>query len=127
MRKLAISTVLAGSISILSMPSHAATTFMTGTVVSVFTAAGIGTPAELVDFTMSFPNPVKTGCTGTSPLNQQVFTFTPADVSDAQSRKNMLTMILAARTSGLPLTVVFDNAGAHCDATGFPVPTSVGM
>jgi hypothetical protein len=127
MRKSAISTILAGSISILSMPSHAATTFMTGTVISVFTAAGIGTPAESVDFTMSFPNQT-TGCPSTNQsANQQVFVFTPADISDAQTRKNMLTVILAARTSGLPLTVVFDNAGAHCDATGFPVPTSVGM
>jgi len=39
----------------------------------------------------------------------------------------MLTVILAARTSGAPLTVDWDNAGAHCDASGFPIPEDVGM
>jgi hypothetical protein len=125
MRKSAISTILALSIAILSMPSHAAITFKAGTVVSVFTS-GTGTPAESVTFTMSFANQ-PTGCPSTNQTGGQVFTFTPADVSDAQTRKNMLTVILAARTSGIPLTVVWDNAGAHCDASGFPVPESVGM
>ncbi len=124
MRKAAISAILALSISICSAPSQAKLVFTTGTVLSVF-VLGVGSPAETVNFTMSF-GPQTTGCTNPNTTNQ-VFVFNPTDISDAQTRKDMLTLLLAARTSGIPLTVDWDDAGAHCDANGFPIPMAIGM
>lgn len=124
MRKSAISAILALSMLICSTPSPAKLVFTSGTVISVF-VGGVGVSPESVTFTMSF-GPQTTGCTNVNPTNQ-VFVFNPTDIPDAQTRKNMLTLLLAARTSGIPLTVDWDNAGAHCDANGFPIPMEVGM
>jgi hypothetical protein len=126
MRKSAISAILALSALSFSTPSHAKLVFLSGTVLSVF-SSGAGSSPQQVTFTMSFA-PQTTGCSGPSsdPTNQ-VFVFNPTDISDTQTRINMLTLVLAARTSGIPLTVDWDNAGADCDASGFPVPLGVGM
>lgn len=124
MRKSAISAILALSILICSAPSQAKLVFMSGTVISVF-VLGVGSPAESVNFTMSF-GPQTTGCTNQNPTNQ-VFAFTPTDITDPQTRRDMLSLLLAARATGTPLTVDWDNAGAYCDADGFPIPMAVGM
>lgn len=124
MRKSAISALLALSILICSTPSQARLVFMSGTVIGVF-VGGVGSPAESVNFTMSF-GPQTTGCTNPNPTNQ-VFVFNAADISDPQTRKNIVALLMAARTSGIPLTVDWDNAGAHCDSSGFPIPMFVGM
>jgi hypothetical protein len=119
----AISAILALSILICSTPSHAKLVFTSGTVISVF-VGGVGS-TESVNFTMSF-GPQTTGCTNPSSTNQ-VFIFNPTDITDAQTRKNMLALLLAARTSGTPVIVDWDDAGAHCDASGFPIPMNIGM
>jgi len=124
MRKAAIPTILALSILIFSTPSYAKLVFTTGTVISVF-VSGVGVPAETVTFTMSFL-PQTTGCTNPNTANQ-TFVFSPTDIPDAQTRKDMLALLMAARSSGIPLTVDWDNAGAHCDANGFPIPMYIGM
>lgn len=124
MRKAAISAILALSTLIGSMPSHAKLIFTSGTVISVF-VGGVGAPPESVSFTMSF-GPQTTGCTNIDPTNQ-VFFFNPTDISDAQTRKDMLSLLIAARASGIPLTVDWDDSGAHCDANGFPIPMYIGM
>jgi hypothetical protein len=124
MRKAAISAILALAVFICSTPSQAKLVFTSGTVISVF-VGGVGSPPESVTFTMSF-GPQTTGCTNINPANQ-VFVFNPTDIPDAQTRKDMLTLLLASRSSGIPLTVDWDNAGAHCDANGFPIPMHIGM
>jgi len=124
MRKAAVSAILALSISMFSMPSQAKLVFLSGTVIGLF-VSGAGSPAETVDFIMSF-GPQTTGCTNPDATNQ-VFFFNPTDISDAQTRKNMLALLMAARISGTPVTVDWDNAGANCDANGFPVPLYVGI
>ena len=124
MRKAAISAILALSIVICSAPSYAKIVFTSGTVIGLF-VLGAGSPAESVNFTMSF-GPQVTGCTNPNQTNQ-VFVFNPTDISDAQTRKNMLALLMAARTSGTPITVDWDNSGAFCDAGGFPIPMAVGM
>jgi hypothetical protein len=124
MRKVAISAILALSVLSVSTPSQAKLVFLQGTVIAVF-IGGVGSPAESVSFTMSF-TPQATGCTNINQPNQ-IFAFSPADIADAQTRKNILTLVMASRTSGIPLTVDWDNAGAHCSANGFPIPMDVGM
>jgi hypothetical protein len=124
MRKSAISAILALSILMVSTPSQAKLIFLQGTVISLF-VSGAGSAAETVDFIMSF-GAQTTGCTNPDATNQ-VFYFSPTDISDAQTRKNMLAVLIAARISGTPVTVDWDNAGANCDANGFPIPLFVGM
>ncbi|MEA2754352.1 MAG: hypothetical protein QOJ54_641 [Aliidongia sp.] len=124
MRKSVISAILALSLMICSTPSHAKLVFTTGTVIGLF-VSGVGSPAQSVNFTMSF-GPQATGCTNPNTTNQ-VFVFNPTNIPDAQTRINMLALLMAARTSGIPVTVDWDNAGADCDASGFPIPLFVGM
>ncbi|MGB8842636.1 MAG: hypothetical protein WCC64_16375 [Aliidongia sp.] len=124
MRKSVISAILALSLLSFSTPSHAKLVFTTGTVIGLF-VSGVGSPAQTVNFTMSF-GPQTTGCTNPNTTNQ-VFVFNPTDIPDTQTRTNMLALLMAARTSGIPVTVDWDNAGADCDADGFPIPLFVGM
>ena len=123
MRKSAISAMLALTILIFSVPSQAKLVFLSGTVLTVF-VGGVARPAESVTFIMSFA-PQTTGCTNAGGGNQ-VFVFDPTTITDAQTRKDILALIMASRTSGVPLTVDWDDAGAHC-AGGFPVPLNVGL
>jgi len=122
MCKSAISAILALSILIFSAPSQARLIFTSGTVIGLF-VSGAGSAAESVNFTMSF-GPQTTGCSNSGGTNQ-VFVFNPTDITDAQTRKNMLALLMAARISGTPLTVDWDNAGANCDANGYPIPLQI--
>ena len=124
MCKPAISAILALSILIFSAPSQAKLIFTSGTVIGLF-VSGAGSAAESVNFTMSF-GPQTTGCSNSGGANQ-VFVFNPTDITDAQTRKNMLALLMAARISGTPLTVDWDNAGAYCDAGGYPIPLYIGI
>jgi hypothetical protein len=124
MRKAAISAILALSILVFATPSQAKLTFTAGTVVGLF-VSGAGSAPESVSFTMSF-GPQTTGCSNSGGTNQ-VFVFNPTDITDAQTRKNMLALLMAARISGTPITVDWDTAGADCDAGGYPIPLYVGI
>jgi hypothetical protein len=124
MFKSAISAILSLFVLVVATPSDAKIAFTTGTIVSVF-VGGAGTSAEQVTFTMSFPAQT-TGCTNPYQPNQ-IFAFNPTDIVDAQTRKNMLAMLMSARATGSAVTVDWDDAGAYCDSSGFPIPMYVGM
>jgi hypothetical protein len=124
MRKSAIFAITVLSALIFATPSHAKLVSMSGTVISV-AVSGVGSAAQSVNFIMSF-GPQTTGCSNPDTTNQ-VFVFNPTDITDTQTRINMLMVILAARTSGIPLGVDWDNAGADCDTDGFPIPLFIGM
>jgi hypothetical protein len=128
MRKsIASAIVLALSSLACSAPSHAATTYVTGTISGLYVYSNVINAAETVLFVLSV-GPITTGCSNGSGSGNPTFSFDPADVSDAQSRKNMLAMLYAARTSGLPISVSYDNAGAHCDTQfGFAIPLVISM
>jgi hypothetical protein len=127
MRKSITSTILTLSLFAVSTPGYAATASTTGTIGFLAVYANIEDPAETVLFELSNGATITTMCSNAG-SNTPTFSFVPADISDAQTRKNMLTMLFAARTSGLPITVNFDNAGAHCDSQfGFAIPLVIGM
>lgn len=48
------------------------------------------------------------------------FIISPASVTDAQTRKNLVAMVLMAKAMGSQITVAYDNTGASCDQQ-FPV------
>lgn len=125
MRKIGIAAALAISSLICSIPSQAKIAFKAGTVVNIF-IAGAGSAAESVTFTMSFGIQT-TGCKNNDPT-LQMFSINPSNIADAQTRKDLLTLIMASKTSGIPLTVDWDDQGAHCDAvSGLTVPEDIGM
>jgi hypothetical protein len=134
MRKLAIPAAavlvaLAGS-----SPGQAASTFVTGTVIEVFVDSTVNNnPPETVFFKFqpaAGQQALTTGCTQgstTTAGTAEIFEFEPASVTDAQTRKDMLTLLFAARTSGMTAEVAYDNAGAFCGTAGFAVPINLGL
>jgi len=99
----------------------AADSTVTGTLASVgveSTVLGLG--PEIATFVMT-NQPTSTGCPSSI-----VFMFTAADVTDSNTRKNMLATLLAARVSGASVTVVY--SGSYCDSQfGYPIPIAIGM
>jgi hypothetical protein len=75
--------------------------------------------AEIVSFQVT--NMPNTGCpTGTW------FFFDPTDVTDAQTRKNLLTTLFAAKLSGATVNVVYSST--VCDsASGYAIPIALIM
>ena len=43
------------------------------------------------------------------------FIISPNSVTDAQTRKNMVAMVLIAKAMGSQITVAYDSTGASCD------------
>jgi hypothetical protein len=133
MRKLAIPAAGFLMSLALSTSGYATGVSVTGTVTMVFVDSTVSNnPPETVFFKFQPPavTALTTGCPQGSTTvagTAEIFEFEPASVTDAQTRKNMLTLLFAARTSGIPLQVAFDNAGAFCGTSGFAVPINLGM
>jgi hypothetical protein len=67
--------------------------------------------------------PAATGCT----LNNGIFAFSATSVTDAESRRSMLAVLIAAQSQGAPIIVVYDDAGRYCDPLGYAVPIAIGL
>jgi hypothetical protein len=67
--------------------------------------------------------PAATGCT----LNSGIFAFSATSVTDAESRRSMLAVLVAAQSQGAPIIVVYDDAGKYCDPLGYAVPIALGL
>jgi len=55
------------------------------------------------------------------------FAISPATISDAQTRKNMVAILLTAKASGGRVQVAFDNTGGFCDQGFMGVYYVVGL
>lgn len=44
-----------------------------------------------------------------------MFSVSPNYIADAQTRKNMLAMLMTAKATGSPVTVAYDSNGGYCD------------
>lgn len=107
------------ALTVLGVPMTAqAFSTVTGTVVNLTVDANVlGTGAEVVSFQVS--NMPNTGCPSGG-----WFLFTPADISDPQTRKNLLATLFAAKLSGNSINVVYSNT--LCDAVyGYAVPIAI--
>jgi hypothetical protein len=111
MRRWAVS-VVAGVTLIASVPSaHAAQADATGYVVMITQlSAAAGYTAETVEFRLD-NQPSVAGCTPWT----TTFSISPNTIPDAQTRKNMLALLLTAKTQGTAVEVRYDNAGSFCD------------
>jgi hypothetical protein len=84
----------------------------TGTVAWVGMYAPDAAAAQTVLFRLS--NQPTTGCAA-----NDAFALSPASITDAQTLKNMVALVMAAKASGAPIMVAHDS-GSACDTTGRP-------
>lgn len=119
MRRAIVSALAAFTVLVMSMTAQAFST-ATGTVVNlVVDSTAAGSAPEEISFQVS--NMPNTGCPSGS-----WFFFTPTDVTDAQTRKNMVATLLAAKLSGASINVVYSNT--VCDAgSGYAIPIAIIM
>lgn len=117
MRRAVVSALAALTVFGISTTVQAFTT-TSGTVLNLTvdsTASGIA--PEVVSFQIS--NMPNTGCP-----NGAWFMFNPSDIADAQTRKNMLSTLLAAKMSGANVNIVYSNT--ICDAGfGYAIPIAI--
>jgi|SRR6185437_9890649 len=116
----AIASALA-ALTVLGVSTNAqAFSTASGTVVNLTVDANVlQTGAEVVSFQVT--NMPNTGCPAGG-----WFLFTPSDISDAQTRKNLLATLYAAKLSGNSVNVVYSNT--LCDAVyGYAVPIAIIM
>jgi hypothetical protein len=92
--------------------ANAATAVVTGTIVTLSV-----TSPEWVVFNMSDQPPAaSTGCSAPAAY----FAFSPTSITDANSRRDLLALLMMAKAAGMTVLVSYDNAGANCDASGYP-------
>lgn len=92
-----------------------------GTVINlvVDSTATAGSTPELVTFQLT--NMPNTGCPGGG-----WFIIEPTDIADAQTRKNLLTTLFAAKLTGASVNVVYSST--ICSASfGYAVPIAIIM
>lgn len=94
----------------ISISASAAITSIAGTVswVGQFSPTA-GFAAESITFALTNQP------TGLCSSGYNMFMISPASVPDAQSRKNMLAILLTAKASGAQVQVGYDNASGFCD------------
>jgi hypothetical protein len=117
MRRAIVSAVVALTVFGMSTTAQAFPT-ATGTVINLVvssTAAGSG-PEEISFQVSNMPN---TGCPSGG-----WFLFRPSDISDAQTRKNLVATLFAAKLTGASINVVYSNT--ICDAGyGYAIPIAI--
>jgi hypothetical protein len=105
--------------------ANATIAVVTGTIVQLSINSNINTPAtEIVIFNLTTqPAAAATGCSAPASF----FAFSASSVTDAATRRDMLAVLLAAKTAGVSVLVSYDNAGAYCDVTGYPAVYAIQM
>jgi len=85
----------------------------------VDSTAVAGSSPEIISFQLT--NMPNTGCPAGG-----WFMITPSDVTDAQTRKNLLTTLFAAKLTGASVNVVYSST--ICDASfGYAIPIAIIM
>lgn len=125
MRKETLPVLAALAMAFATLPARAANPVVTSTIkgLGVESTDGSGGTTEVVTITLDAALPATTGC----PAGNAGFEFEAGSVNDAQTRKNMLAVLLAARASGAPVTIVYDGTGKFCGAFGFAVPLAISL
>jgi hypothetical protein len=116
MRKALLSGFVAFAVLGFSMSAFAGVVFdgpttatATGTVhILQQDSTSVGAAPETTVFTIS-PQP-SVSCGTFSD-----FVISPNTVTDAQTRKNMVALLLLAKATGNPVEIAYDNSGGFCD------------
>jgi hypothetical protein len=103
----------------MTVPAAAFSTASGAVINLVVDSTAAGNPVELITFQLT--NMPNTGCPGGG-----WFIIDPTDVTDAQTRKNLLTTLFAAKVSGASVNVVYSST--ICSASfGYAVPIAIIM
>ena len=115
----AILPALLAPLALLCGPAQATYQTISGTITQIVVNSTTSAPAETIDFKLS-SMPSATGCSGNG-----FFEFNTTSVTDANTRKNMVAALYAARTSGATVSVVYDDSGKFCATFGYAVPVAI--
>lgn len=69
----------------------------------------VGYAAETINFKLDNQPSINCGS------GFQQFSISPGTIADAQTRKNMLSMLMMAKATGSQVTVGYDSTGGFCD------------
>jgi hypothetical protein len=83
---------------------------------ATYNATVIGTIASLTQFGTALQFSPETAMF--DPSNQPIL-FSPNSITDAQTRRNMLAILLHAKATGGKVEIAHDNTGTYCDQ-GYP-------
>jgi hypothetical protein len=114
--RLCLGAILMFAAGISFMPAWGANNAEATGTVTILTqySTSLNVPGETVLFSLSSQPSV--ACPYTS-----YFIISPSTVTDQQTRKNFLAMLLSAKTTGAQIEVGYDNSGAFCDQGGIGV------
>jgi hypothetical protein len=123
-KKLLLSALLLTILHSWAAPADAAIAVVSGTLTQLSTLGANPNYSgpEVVIFSIT-NQPTTTGC----PATAHFFSFSPASISDANTRRNLLSTLLTARAAGLTISLAYDNAGAYCDAGGYAAPFVISL
>lgn len=112
---------IAGLMSpLLASSAYAAIRTLTGTITVLSVPSTVGNIPEVVDVVLDQPL-AATGCSG----GTRGFEFDSKSVTDAATRKNMLSVLLGARLAGATVTITYDDGSTFCSTNGFAVPYAI--
>ncbi len=112
-RKLLLTVLVSSGFVFCATPAGAAwNAERIGTIAWVGMYAPDAAAAPTVIFGLS--NQPTTGCAA-----NDAFSLSPASITDAQTLKNMVALVMAAKASGASVKVAYDS-GSACDSTGRP-------
>lgn len=111
MKKLTLATILISFTSLLGAPADAVSyATVTGHVLWVMQIGqNLGYVAETYAFKLDAQPTIN------CPSGFQEFTVSPTTIADAQTRKNMLAIIMTAKATDAQVTVEYDSSGGFCD------------
>jgi hypothetical protein len=107
-KKIALGALLAGAISVSAFATYNATA--AGTV-NFITQMGPGLQYSAETFVFQISNQPATTCSS----GYSQFLISPGSIPDAQTRRNMLAVLMQAKASGARVQVAYDNTNGYCD------------
>ena len=105
---------------LMAVPAHAAIQTLTGTITVLSTPSTTENIPGVVDIVLSVSLPA-TGCPG----GTRGFEFDSNSVVDAQTRNNMLSLLIGAKLTGVAVSIVYDDGATYCSVHGFAVPYAI--
>jgi hypothetical protein len=105
---------------LVAMSADAAIRSQQGVITVLSTPSTVGNIPEVVDIVLDQPL-AATGCPG----GTRGFEFDSKSVTDAATRRNMLSVLLGAKLAGANITIVYDDGATFCSTNGFAVPYAV--
>ena len=122
MRKNSLMSMAIASLvsSLLATSAYATLRTQQGVITVLAVPSTVGNIPGVVDIVLDQPL-AATGCPG----GTRGFEFDSNSVTDADTRKGMLAVLVGAKLAGANVTIVYDDGNTFCSTHGFAVPYSI--